>query len=321
MVASAAKRIFAWLPAVVFGSALFAAAGAHPTRAGQVLYSSQQITMPGEYTSGIEGPAVGPDGSLYAVNFEARGTIGRLTPGANRSELFLTLPAGSIGNGIRFDPDGRMFIADYKGHNVLVVEPGQTATLVYFHSEQFNQPNDLAMGLDGTLYASDPDFKGRTGQIWRIRRGADGAGRGEIMQSDRKLGVTNGIDLGPGGDILYVSESDTRELWAYRIEGSRLTSPRRLQKFDAFDLDGLRTDTDGNIFLTRPGHGTVVVVAPDGSIVREIATRGKTPSNLTFGGPDGKTIFLTQVDGRFVESFRVDRPGREYCRDATVAGC
>jgi signal peptidase len=45
--------------------------------------------------------------------------------------------------------------------------------------------------------------------------------------------------------------------------------------------------------------------------VREISLQGKEPTNLTFGGPDGKTVFITQRDGRFVETYRVDRPGRE----------
>jgi len=47
-------------------------------------------------------------------------------PGASTSELFATLPNGSIGNGIRFDRDGRMYVADFKKHNVLVFERGET---------------------------------------------------------------------------------------------------------------------------------------------------------------------------------------------------
>lgn len=64
---------------------------------------------------------------------------------------------------------------------------------------------------------------------------------------------------------------------------------------------------------TQLGNGTVAVLAPDGTLVREIPLRGKQPSNLTFGGPDGKTVFVTQGDGGFIEAFRVDRPGREPC--------
>ena len=299
---------------------VFLVTGVNRPWAQDALFESRQMT-PGEYTGGIEGPAFGPDGNLYVVNFQDSGTIGKLKPGAEQSELFAKLPAGSIGNGIRFDGEGRMYVADYKLHNVFVFEPGQDSPQVYFHSDSLNQPNDLAIARDGTLYLSDPDFKGGTGQIWRVTRGPDGKGSGEVLLSERKLGVTNGIDLGPDDETLYVGESNTREVWSYRPVGSKLTEPRLINKFDSSDLDGLRTDIDGNIFVTRPGNGTVAMLAPDGTLVREIATLGKKPSNLTFGGPGGKTIFVTQVDGGYVESFRVSRPGREPCLEASDLGC
>src|SRR6185312_2241441 len=66
------------------------------------LFVSKRITPLGEYTSGIEGPAVDASGNLYVVNFQQSGTIGKLSAGAAQSQLFASLPAGSIGNGIRF---------------------------------------------------------------------------------------------------------------------------------------------------------------------------------------------------------------------------
>jgi signal peptidase len=275
-----------------------------------MLFESTRLTPAGEYTGGIEGPAVDAAGTLYVVNFARKGTIGKVAPGATRSELFAELPAGSIGNGIRFDGDGRMFVADFKKHNVFVFAPGETVPGVYFHSSRFNQPNDLAVAADGTLYASDPHFAEGAGQVWRITRGGDGRGSGEVMSSERAMGITNGIDLSPDGRTLYVGESISCELWAYRLDGLRLREPRLVRKFEEFDLDGLRTDADGRIFVARIGGGRIAVLEPDGTVVREIATVGTEPSNLTFGGPDGMTVFVTQVDGRFIESFRVDRPGR-----------
>src|SRR6185369_4994928 len=88
------------------------------------LFQSRQVARTGEYTFGIEGPAVDAAGNLYVVNFQKAGTIGRLKPRAPASELFITLPEGSVANSIRFARDGRMFIADYKKHNIFVVAPG-----------------------------------------------------------------------------------------------------------------------------------------------------------------------------------------------------
>ena len=280
------------------------------------LFVSKRITPQGEYTSGIEGPAVDASGNLYVVNFKQSGNIGKVAPGASQSELFTSLPAGSIGNGIRFDRQGRMYIADFVKHknNVWVIERGETTPHVYFHSDQFNQPNDLAIAADGTLYASDPHFAPPVGgQIWRITRGADGKGRGEVMSSTRHLGVTNGIDLSPDGATLYVSESNSRQVWAYRLDGNKLLDPRLVRGFSDFEVDGLRTDVDGRIYLARLSAGKIAIIAANGSLEREVPTLGKQPTNLTFGGPDGKTVFVTQKEGRFIEAFRVGRPGREPC--------
>jgi sugar lactone lactonase YvrE len=284
----------------------------HSDAAEDTLFTSKRVTPQGEYTSGIEGPAVDASGNLYVVNFQQRGTIGKLAAGAWQSQLFTSLPAGSIGNGIRFDRDGRMYIADFRKHNVWVIERGETMPHVYFHSDRFNQPNDLAIAADGTLYASDPRFASPAGgQIWRITRG--GEGQGEVMSSTRRLGVTNGIDLSPDGATLYVSESNSRQIWAYRLDGSKLLDPRLVRSFPDFEVDGLRTDVDGRIYLARPSACKIAIIAADGSLEREVPLQGKQPTNLTFGGVDGKTVFVTQKDGGFIEAFRVSRPGREPC--------
>ena len=277
------------------------------------LFVSVRITPAGEYTSEIEGPAVDAAGNLFVVNLHRAGTIGELVPGGSSSRLFAVLPEGSIGSGIRFDRQQRMYVADYRRHNIFAFDPGSDAPKLYFHSDEFAQPNDLAMARDGTLFASDPDFARHTGRVWRIGRAAGGRATGAPMQSARPMGEANGIDLGPDGATLYVSETDTREVWAYQIDGNALIHPRLVVRFLAFKVDGLRTDRSGRLFVARPGAGTIAIVSPDGKILREVALRGQYPTNLTFGGPGGRTVFVTQVDGGFIEAFKTDGPGREPC--------
>jgi sugar lactone lactonase YvrE len=280
----------------------------------------------------IEGPAVDSDGSLYFVTRTGltNGKILQLKPGATKSEVYAPLTDGSLGNGIRFDKSGRMYVADFQKHNVLVFEKRQKTPSVYFTTNdlpagatKFNQPNDLAIGNDGTLYASDPLRKKgvATGQVWRITRGADGKGRGEVMTSDRKggkMGVTNGIDLSPDGKTLYVGESTTGQIWAYRIEGNKLvslTGTEPMAKLTGGEIDGMRTDASGRLYVTQNGAGRIAVVTPfSKDAPKIIPTLKNGPSNLTFGGPDGKTVFVTQTEGGgFIEKFRVDVPGREPC--------
>src|SRR3984957_16949997 len=281
--------------------------------AQETLFQTRQITPTGEYTFGIEGPAVDARGNLYVVNFGKPGTIGKLPAGASQSELFAVLPEGSIGNAIRFDREGRMFVADYKKHNIFLISADGKDVTTYFHSDDFNQPNDMTIATDGTIYASDPHWKRHDGQVWRIGKSADGSVAGERMTADRPMSTTNGIDLSPDGKTLYVGESDRREIWSYRIEGTHLLSPRLVKRFDDFDIDGLRTDTEGNLFVARIRKGTIAVLSPQGKLKREITLNAKEPTNLAFGGSDGRTVFVTQRQGGFVESFRTNHPGREAC--------
>ena len=88
----------------------------------QALFVATPLTPPHSFTSGVEGPATDRDGNIYAVSYQRTDTIGRVTPDG-KAEIFVEMPAGSLGNGIRFTPEGRMFVADYKGHQILEIDP------------------------------------------------------------------------------------------------------------------------------------------------------------------------------------------------------
>lgn len=85
------------------------------------------------------------------------------------------------------------------------------------------------------------------------------------------------------------------------------------QAFQPDTIDGLRTDVTGRLYVARILKGTIALMKPNGAVEREIALRAKEPTNLAFGGSDGKTVFVTQRQGGFIESFRTDQPGREHC--------
>jgi sugar lactone lactonase YvrE len=281
------------------------------------LFESVQLTPAGEYTRGIEGPAVDRDGNLFVVNLGRQGTIGKLAPGGAVSERFIDLPDGSVGNSIRFASDGTMFIADYKKHNIFMLRKGGTELDLWFHSDLMSQPNDLTIARDGTIYASDPDWKGRTGQVWRISKAPDGSIQGQLMTAPRQMGTANGIDLSPDERTLYVGESLTGQLWSYDLHDNELTNARLIKTFERDTIDGIRTDTEGKLLIARIQKGSIAVLTPDGKVQREVALKGKEPSNLAFGGADGKTIFVTQREGGFIESFRTDQEGREHCLQRT----
>ena len=272
------------------------------------LYKARALTKPGEFTPGIEGPACGPDGSIYAVNFTEQGTIGRISP-SGKGEIFLRLPADSVGNGIRFDRAGNMYIADYVNHQVFKVAAGTSKPVVFAADTKMNQPNDLAISLNGTLYASDPNWSAKTGQLWKVT--VDG----RTVRLAEGMGTTNGIEVSPDGRILYVNESVQRKIWSFAIDSEGNLSGKKLFKsFEDHGFDGMRCDVDGNLYVTRYGKGTVVKLSPAGEVLAEIDVLGRKPSNICFGGPDGRTAYVTEVEHRRIVSFRVERPGAAWNR-------
>ncbi len=294
---------------VALGAAGLSLAFSEFSRAAEErLFVATPLTMEKSFTPGIEGPACDATGNVYAVNFARQQTIGKVTP-EGKAEVFVELPGQSTGNGIVFDAQGKMLVADYVGHNVLRIDPQSRAVSVFAHHDGMNQPNDLAIAPDGTLFASDPNWKAGTGQVWRIDV------KGKVTLAAPNMGTSNGIEVSPDGKILYVNESVQRNVWTFRIGADgALSAKRLLKKFDDFGFDGMRCDVDGNLYITRHGKGTVAKLSPTGEVLREIDVLGSNPSNLCFGGPEGRTVYVTEVEHQRLVQFRVDRPGLAWQR-------
>lgn len=270
------------------------------------LFKSSTFTPVESFTKGVEGPAVDKAGILYAVNFAHDGTIGMITP-SGQASIFLELPGKSIGNGIRFNSKGEMLIADYTNHNILKADMGTKQLSVFAHESSMSQPNDIAIDNKDRLYASDPNWKEGTGRIWTI--GTDG----KVTLLEDHMGTANGIEVSPDNKKLYVNESVQRNVWVYDLSGNGQVSNKRLLiKFPDFGMDGMRCDVKGNLYIARFEKGTIAKVSPEGKLLNEITLIGKKPTNIAFGGKDGRTAYVTLQDNQNIETFRVDLPGREW---------
>ncbi len=280
------------------------------------LYQAEDWVLDNLFTQGVEGPAVDKNGVLYAVNFAEEGTIG-LVRSRNEVELFIQLAEKAVGNGIRFDQQGNMYIADYVNHNILFVDTNSLGTLsveqrttaVYAHSSLMNQPNDLAIMDNGILFASDPNWAKNSGQLWRVNKNRD------LVLLEKNMGTTNGIEVSPDNKTLYVNESVQRNIWRYEINEQGQTSNKSLLiHFIDYGLDGMRTDKAGNLFVARYGKGVVAIISPQGKLIREVNLKGKYPTNVAFGGKDGKQVFVTMQKRGAIEVFTSEFAGRSFAK-------
>lgn len=197
----------------------------------------------------------------------------------------------------------------------------------------FTQPNDLAMTPDGRfVFLSDPNFPASSGRIWRARW--DGASSSFVdlqLVASEGLTTANGIEIldtsgdrGAGEEVswtLVASESAAQVIrqWPIDPNTGALGSPSMLLDLStakpSFDFDGMRATTDGVLYVTmNAGGGRVLAITPQGQVLCEIDALGAGPSNIAFGGSDGRTAFVTQVKGGRVVQFRVPHEGSAFAR-------
>jgi len=255
---------------------------------------SSDFTEEGSFTDGIEGPATDHRGNIYAVNFEEQGTIGKITANGE-SSVFVKLPNGSIGNGIRFGETNQMFVADYINHNILEIDLSSKKIEIFANELKANQPNDIAISPNKTLYASDPNWSNNTGKLWKISKEKGF----ELLE--KEMGTTNGIEVSPDGKKLYVNESVQRKIWVYDIiDNGFIANKQEFIAFEDFGLDGMRCDRKGNIYVCRYEKGTIAVISPTGKLLREIKLKGKKPTNITFSN-DYMKCYITIADRGCIE--------------------
>ena len=270
------------------------------------LFIVQDFTKENIFTNNIEGPAFDENGNLYVVNFERDGTVGLVKPNGD-AELFITLPEGSTANSIQFDSKGAMYLADFTGHNVLMVDMKSKQVSVYAHHDGFNQPNDICINKKDQIFASDPNWKESKGKLWRIDKG------GKVVLLTDQMGTTNGIALSPDEKVLYVNESVQRKIWKFSLdEKGNIANKTLFAEFPDFGFDGMKCDAEGNVYVTRYGKGAIAVLSPAGKLIREVPLKGKNCSNLVFGGLNGKLVFVTLQDRKGMERFRNDIAGKGW---------
>ena len=266
-----------------------------------------------------EGPVWRPDEGDLLFSDVPRNTVYRWAEGDGlsvylrpASRAFGSETPGETGsNGLILDAEGRLLLAGHGSRAVPRLDPGsfvQDVLADRFDGRRFNSPNDLVLAASGALYVTDPPY-GLAGHddspekeqphngVYRI----DPDGTVTLLIDD--LTRPNGVVLSPDGRTLVVANSDPeRAVWmTYPVRADGSVGEGTLL-FDATAWvregrpglpDGMAVDTEGNVFATGPGG--VLVFSAAGAYLGTLETE-KATANVTFGGPDGRTLFLTSSD-------------------------
>ena len=208
------------------------------------------------------------------------------------------------GNGMAFDARGALLVCEHSTSRLVREEPDGSTTVLASHWEgkQLNSPNDVIVTLSGDVYFTDPTY-GRTARfgvereqeldfqgVYQIPAGTD---RLELVAADFEQ--PNGLCMSPDESVLYVNDTARGHVRAFRMGpvGPESRGPVLAEGLGGGDdgvADGMKCDSEGNIYVTGPGG--VWVLDPSGDHLGTIEVP-EVVGNLNWGGPDWSTLFLT----------------------------
>ncbi|WP_029009314.1 SMP-30/gluconolactonase/LRE family protein [Azospirillum halopraeferens] len=262
-----------------------------------------------ELHSFLEGPAFDAAGNLWLVDIPW-GRILRLSP-----DGVFTVVAEYDGepNGLAFHRDGRLFIADYK-LGILVLDPATgriEPVLERNRGERFKGVNDLVFSAGGDLYFTDQGQTGLhdpTGRLYRLS--ADG----RLTCLFDTLPSPNGLVPNRAETAIYVAVTRANAIWRVPLAMDGTTSKVGLFIQISGGLsgpDGLALDADGGLWVAHAGNGCVWgfdrLGAAKWRIVSEV---GLFTTNIAFGGPDGRWLYITESESGTVLRCRLTVSGK-----------
>ena len=243
-----------------------------------------------------EGPVWSYDGYLL-VSDSVVDKIHKLS--ATGDVVFAERAGGVMGNA--FDVEGRLYTCEFRERRVTrTLKNGKIEVLAArFEGKRFNAPNDIVVRRDGQVYFTDPAFGAQ-----QDTREMDYYGvfhvtpKGELDVIAKWKTRPNGITLSPNGRTLYVSDSDSRSVRAFDLDGKGMASKERVvvNKIPGVP-GGIRTDEKGNLYVAANGV-LVYALSNNGSakLLGEIPLR-EPPSNLAFGDQDMASLYITARTG------------------------
>lgn len=262
------------------------------------LVGDQKVVKLADGFKFTEGPAWSPQGFLLFSDIPNSSIVRHDADGIS---TYLS-PSGRA-NGLVFDEAGNLYACQGGARRVVKIgrQDGKIEVLAdQYGGKPFNSPNDLALDSVGGLYFTDP-YYGPDMPLDQPVMGVyyiDSAGTVTRVIEDRER--PNGILVSNDGKTLYVAEPNKAQLWGYPIEKHGKLGAGRLlftgdAKLDGGGPDGMALDAQGRIYATYSG---IVVLDGQGKLIGRIPVP-EHPANCTFGGADGRTLFITARTGLY----------------------
>ena len=269
-----------------------------------------KYTRPGaRLHSFLEGPAFDRHGNLYCVDVP-HGRIFLISP---KGEWKVAAEYAGEPNGLKIHKDGRIFIADQR-HGIMVMDPDHgevTPLLTRPNLERFRGCNDLCFARNGDLYFTDPGrscLNDPTGRVFLLHSD----GRLDLLLSN--VPYPNGVVL--NGEESHLNIAVTRGNCIWRMSTRSEDMIPRVGLFIQLlggpgGPDGLAIDEEDNLAIAHSQQGTVWLFNRWGEPVYRIRScTGRTVTNLAYGGPDRRTLYITEAESGSILTAQMEIPGK-----------
>lgn len=244
----------------------------------------------------LEGPSFDRAGNLYFVDIP----FGRVFRASPAGEITQITEYNGQPNGLKIHQDGRIFLADYQnGIMQLAPDTGSvTKVLGDADTEGFKGVNDLHFGRDGSLYFTDQGQTGLQDPTGRVYRWEPDTGALTCLID--KVPSPNGLVLDLAEHVLFLAVTRANAVWRLPMSPSgRVNKAGLFIQFSGGRAgpDGLALTSSGGVVVCQTGMGLVWVHDVLGRPIAVVRSpRGLGTTNCAFGGPDGRTLFITESD-------------------------
>jgi gluconolactonase len=259
-----------------------------------------------------EGPAFDRNGNLFVVDVET-GDISKISP-EGRIKTFLN--TGGSPNGAKFHANGDLYVADRQKGIIAISADGKMRVIVdHDQGKKFYGPNDLIFDSRGNLYFTDPHGSSAENPFGRVYRFSPS---GELTCLASGLAFPNGLVLSQDERFLFVANTRKNRVLRYVMDPPPFRSYIFSQLSGGWGPDGMAFDVVGNLYVAHYGGGDVVILNPKGELIERVPVGGGHPTNVAFGGPDRKTVYVTEVATGSIYRFDADHPGLPLYGDMAV---
>lgn len=286
---------------VVFTGTFFSFAGFAQE---PIIADGEQLTLLADDFKFTEGPAADEQGNVFFTD-QPNNRI--LKWNAEDHNISVFMEDAGRANGLYFDNEGNLIACADEYSELWEIDKNKDVNLLVrdYRGQRLNGPNDVWVNPDGGIYFTDPyyqrDYWERTErEIFEERvyyLSPDGLNFRFVADGFVK---PNGIIGTPDGTILYVSDIGADITYYYTIANDGNLTDRKV--FTNLGSDGMTIDNMGNIYLTGKG---VTVFNKEGKQIAHIEVPENWTANVTFGGKENQTLFITAMDSVYILKMNV----------------